>query len=718
MYDKKSVQNMLQECQSLDLLYVEDNLVLSKSTQEMLAPFFRSIVTATNGEEGLTAYKNAKFDIVLTDIIMPKLDGCKMSRQIREINPNQAIVVMSAYEDSAHFMELIDIGINKFIPKPPQIEQIIRFLTTTATEINNAKKIAALTQEMKQDLAENKELLRSIIDTVPVRIFWKDKNSKYLGCNTLFAKDANISDQADLIGKSDFELPWKEQAQSYIDDDSLVMNLEKEKLHYEEKQTLSDGQTLWLSTSKVPLQGDEGETIGLLGTYIHITEQKEAVEAIQKAKDELSYQAEHDTLTGLPNRFLYFDQLRQAIQRTSRSHQKIAVIFIDLDRFKEINDSLGHEMGDKIVKLLGERLKSEIRQVDTIARFGGDEFIILIESVTDLTNIAEIIEKIILSMQSPFNLENHQLHLTLSAGISIYPDDGEDAETLIRNADTAMYRAKDEGRNTYQFYTKEMTQKTILHMKMVKNIRIALENQEFMLYYQPQINANTNSICGIEALLRWKSPTEGFISPAVFIPIAEDSGLINKIGDYVLTESMTQISKWQAKGFELGRMSINLSVVELERNDFVESMQQKMLDIGCKPGWIELEITEGYAMKHSQEAIKMLQRIKNIGVHLTIDDFGTGYSSLSYLKKLPIHKLKIDQSFIRNLPGDLEDEAIVESIISLARTMQFDVIAEGVETLEQKNFLLGKGCNKIQGYFYAHPMPSDEAEKFFKSFPS
>ena len=718
MHDKQTIENMLKECKSLNLLYVEDNPLLSKSTLAMLLPFFNSVLLVSNGEEGLQAYQNAKFDIVLTDIEMPKLDGCAMSRQIRQIDPNQAIVVMSAHEDAGYFLELIDIGISNFIAKPPQMHHLVRVFTTTAIGINNAKKVAAFTQEMEQDLAQSKGLLRSVVDTVPMRIFWKDKDLRYLGGNALFVKDASLSNQDELIGKSDFELPWKAEAQGYIDDDNLVINSQQAKLYYEERQTQANGETVWLSTSKVPLKNASGETIGILGAYMDVTKQKEAMTALKKAKNELGYQAEHDALTGLPNRFLYFDRLREAIKKTSRTHEMVAVIFLDLDRFKEINDSLGHEIGDEVIKLLGKRLELELREIDTIARFGGDEFVILIEAVTDLEDIEKIVQKIVLSMQEPFELQNHQLHLTISAGISMYPNDGEDAETLIRNADTAMYRAKDEGRNTYQCYAKEMTQKMIMHMTMAKDIRKAIENNEFTLYYQPQIDASTNKMCGMEALIRWNHPTQGFISPALFIPIAEDSGLINKIGEFVFTQAATQITKWYEKGLYPGRMAINISAIELESNDFVESIEKKMLDIGCKGQWIELEITEGYTMKNPTQSIKMLQKFKDLGIHLSIDDFGTGYSSLSYLKKLPVDKLKIDQSFVTDLPGDSEDAAIVESIISLARTMQFDVIAEGVETLEQRNFLLEKGCNKIQGYFYAKPMPPKEIEQFLKSFKS
>lgn len=706
---------MMKECQDLNLLYVEDDLTLSQTTSETLEQFFNSILICHDGQEALDAYKKSHFDIVLTDIMMPRLDGKEMAKQIKEINDNQAIIVMSAHEESNYLVELIEIGIHKFVNKPASIEQLFQAITSTAIGINNAKKVAQLSAQTEKDLADNEGILRSIIDTVPVRIFWKDKDSIYLGCNKLFAQDAGYQNVSDIIGKSDFELPWKSEAQGYVDDDREVLTTGKDKLSYEEQQTHTDGSQIWTNTSKTLLKSKDDSTIGVLGTYIDVTDQKMAMLEIQKAKDELGYQAEHDILTGLPNRILFFDRLHQAIKKSYREETKTAVIFIDLDRFKEINDSLGHDMGDKVVKSLARRLKDDLRKVDTIARFGGDEFIILVESFNDMKDITEILHKIMKSMEKPFSINEHALHLTLSAGVSIFPDDGSSAEILIRNADTAMYRAKDEGRNTYHFYTKEMTEKSFFHMVMSKNIRTGLDKKEFIVYYQPQIDGRTNRLLGMEALIRWQSSENGFISPAEFIPVAEECGLIHKLGQYVLAEATAQIAQWYKDGYNPGRIAINLSAIELQQDNFVESVKDTLSTSECKPEWVELEITEGYTMRHPDQAIEMLQRMKDLGVRLSIDDFGTGYSSLSYLKKLPVHKLKIDQSFVSGLPENKDDQAIIKTIISLAKTMNFDLIAEGVETPEQQEFLIKEGCENIQGYLHARPMPADEMETFLRS---
>jgi len=716
MSDVSLLRKAQQACSDLHLLYVEDDRTLAEATAKTLSSFFKSITMAHDGKEGLETYQAGIFDIVLTDILMPHMDGKEMSRRIREINPEQSIIVMSAHEESSYLMELIEIGIYKFIQKPPNLDRLAECILSTATNINNAKMVAKLANETKQNLAESQELLRNIIDTVPVRIFWKDKDSKYLGCNKLFANDAGLHGQDELIGKTDFDLVWKDQAQGYVNDDKAVMTSGQEKISYEEMQTQANGNMIWLTTSKTPLLNQNSEIIGVLGTYVDITKQKETMAEIQKAKDDLGYQAEHDILTGLPNRTLYFDRLHQAIKKAPRSDTKVGVIFIDLDRFKEINDTLGHDIGDKVIQLLGERLCNSLRKVDTIARFGGDEFILLIEHIKDMKNITEILEKLMKSMETPIKVQEHSLYLTLSAGVSIYPDDGQSAEILIRNADTAMYRAKDDGRNTYHFYTKEMTMESFSHMVMSKNIRQALDNREFVVYYQPQIDGKTRKLLGMEALVRWISPTEGFISPADFIPVAEECGLIDKLGQYVFEEAASQIVQWYNKGLNPGHVSVNLSPIELQQENFIQLLQDKMQALNCDPSWLELEITEGYTMKNPEVAIQMLQGIKDLGIKLSMDDFGTGYSSLAYLKKLPIDKLKIDQAFVRELPENMHDIAIVESIISMAKSMKFSVIAEGVETLTQHDFLIEKGCHNIQGYFYAKPMPSNEMEEFIQTF--
>lgn len=426
------------------------------------------------------------------------------------------------------------------------------------------------------------------------------------------------------------------------------------------------------------------------------------------SRDKLNHQAHHDALTGLPNRLLFMDRLNQSIKQALRNGSKVAVIFIDLDRFKEINDSLGHNVGDEVLIQISERLHQCMRDTDTVSRLGGDEFMVKMGAIKDGNDIADIVEKIMGKLLLPIPVMKQQLYITLSLGISIYPDDADDAESLIRNADTAMYKSKEEGRNTYRYYTEDMTQKALEHIRIESNLRYALECNELTLHYQPQINTTTMEIIAVEALVRWNHSGLGLIPPDKFIPLAEETGLILPLGEQLLDMACKQITKWVTLYDQAIRVSVNLSVKQLQDPDFVAKISQIMKKNNCRPQWLEMEVTEGYIMTNPQQAITTLQRIRNMGISISIDDFGTGYSSLSYLKKLPIDKLKIDQSFVRDVGANEDDRAIIVAIIALANTMNLKIIAEGVEREEQKDFLQRHGCHYVQGYLYGKPVNSNK----------
>ncbi len=564
---------------------------------------------------------------------------------------------------------------------------------------------------LEQKLRNESTLLKSIIDTVPVRIFWKDAESRYLGGNKLFAQDADLQDENQLIGKDDYDMPWRNEAEMYRTFDKRVLDTGIGQLNVEEPLTSKDGIVKWVSTSKVPLIDGYEKIFGTLGIYIDITDRKENEKNLRLQRDALEYQAYHDTLTGLPNRLLFMDRLDQYINKAHRNKNKVAVLFIDMDRFKEINDSLGHSFGDEVIKEVAVRIEGQIRETDTIARFGGDEFIMICNGIDNPIDIIHIVQKVLRSMDDPIIIEDHIIYVTLSIGISIYPDDTEMANDLLKNADAAMYKAKNDGRNTYRFYTEDMTEKAFARIKLESSLRQAIENEEFMLYFQPQVNAKTNRITGMETLIRWEHSSMGLIPPNEFIPIAEDTGLIIPLGIWILKKCMQQIVKWYDDGLTPGVLAINLSMLQLQQHDFIPMLEKMLLETMCKPQWLEVEITESQVMKNPEHTILTLQKISNLGIKIAIDDFGTGYSSLSYLKRLPIDRLKIDQSFIREIPNDEEDMAISKAIIALAVSLNLDVIAEGVETREQEEFLMKNGCNHIQGYLYAKPMPANEVEK-------
>ena len=436
---------------------------------------------------------------------------------------------------------------------------------------------------------------------------------------------------------------------------------------------------------------------------------------VKEQKDILDHQAHHDALTALPNRILFNDRLEKAIKEAKRNNSKIALLFIDLDHFKEINDSLGHHLGDEVLKVVTSKLQESLRDEDTLARLGGDEFTIIFENIHEVQDASVIATKILENLSKSMNIHNHTLYVSSSIGISIYPDDGESAPNLLKYADSAMYKAKNEGRNNYQYYNSTMTELAFERVVMETSLRAALKNNEFIVYYQPQVNGSTNKLIGMEALVRWKHPTMGLVAPDKFIPLAESTGLIVELDRFVMKTAMTQIATWYEEGFNPGILAMNLAVKQFQKLDFISMFRELIQKTNCKPEWLELEVTEGQVMTHPKEAVITLKAISDLGVELAIDDFGTGYSSLAYLKKLPIDKLKIDQAFIMDLPGDEEDEGITKAIIALSKSLNLKVMAEGVETKEQRDFLVENGCENIQGYFYSRPIPADEFENILRN---
>ena len=452
----------------------------------------------------------------------------------------------------------------------------------------------------------------------------------------------------------------------------------------------------------------------LLISVRDVTKQKEAERELEEQRNILNYQANHDALTDLPNRVLFQDRLEHAITVATRNNNKMAVLFIDLDHFKEINDSLGHDIGDKVLKITTSRLQDAIRSEDTIARLGGDEFTVILNGLAQAQDASLIAEKLLKKLSEPITINTTKLHISISIGISIYSDDGEESLSLLKFADSAMYRAKAEGRNNFQYYSAEMTEQAFERVVMETALRAGIQNREFIVHYQPQVNGATGVLIGMEALVRWKHPAMGLVSPAKFISLAESTGLIIELDRYVMKNAMAQVVQWHKDGLNPGILSINFSVKQLQEEDFIDILESMFKETGCKPEWIELEVTEGQVMTHPEEAIKKLQDVGDLGVELAIDDFGTGYSSLAYLKRLPINKLKIDQMFIRALPDDEEDAAIARAVIALAKSLNLKVIAEGVETKEQKEFLVENGCENIQGFYYSKPVPADEIQRILR----
>ena len=444
---------------------------------------------------------------------------------------------------------------------------------------------------------------------------------------------------------------------------------------------------------------------GLLTHYVVVFSD---ISQIKQSQEQLDYLAHHDALTDLPNRLLLNERLEQAIRHAERNQTQIAIIFFDLDNFKHINDSLGHPVGDKLLQEVAAKLQHTIRVDDTVARIGGDEFVLLLEDIGKAEHAGIIAEKLISILNTPFDLEGQEIGVTASMGICLYPRDGHSPAVLMRNADAAMYRAKEEGRNTFQFYTEELTRNAFERILLETNLRQAIERKELRLLFQPQVNVVSRQLIGVEALIRWQHPELGLVTPSRFIPLAEECGLIRPIGEWVLYEACLQGRKWLDQGLNFGRIAINIAGSQINRGELVEQVKRMLADTGFPAYCLELEVTEGFIMQQAKAAIDQLEELRRLGVTLTIDDFGTGHSSLSYLKQLPIHKLKIDRSFITDIPYDANDMAISHAIIALGKSLGLCVIAEGVEKADQAKFLEQAGCQEGQGYLYGRPVTPDE----------
>jgi len=465
-----------------------------------------------------------------------------------------------------------------------------------------------------------------------------------------------------------------------------------------------DGLESAIEDSAAPIHDRAGRIIGAVIVFHDVSEAR-------AMSLQMTHSAQHDLLTNLPNRLLLNDRLSQAISLARRQHRPVAVLFLDLDRFKYINDSLGHSTGDLLLRSVSKRLLAGLRGSDTVSRQGGDEFIILLSEIAFPEDAATSAKKILLSLNAAHAIGGQELHIGGSIGISVFPTDGQDAGTLIKNADTAMYHAKERGRNNFQYFKMEMNTKAVERQVMESCLRSALERKEFLLHYQPKVSLETGEITGVEALLRWQHPERGLVPPDQFVPIAEDCGLILEIGHWVLREACRQAREWQDAGFEPMPIAVNVSAVEFQEPDFVEGVRAVLWETGLEGKCLELELTERVLMEDAESTASVLQRLKKMGIRFAVDDFGTGYSSLSYLRHFPIDVLKIDRSFVQRITADADDSAIVSAIINMGKSLKQKVVAEGVETLGQRAFLKTQHCEEGQGYLFSRPV---SAAKFAK----
>ena len=495
-------------------------------------------------------------------------------------------------------------------------------------------------------------------------------------------------------GQAFYERMWQTILSGRVFSDVIINRKKNGELYYEEKTV-------------TPQKDRHGKIMHFISTGKDVTERIEA-------QERLHHLAHHDALTGLPNRVLLQDRLEQAIARSRWRERKVAVLFIDLDRFKVINDTLGHDAGDELLKAMAQRLNECIREGDTVARLGGDEFAVVLNDIAAKKDVPPIADKILAALSEPLLINEQELFVTVSIGVSLFPRDGETSHDLLKKADVAMYRAKAQGKDNYQLYNFSDEHQAVERLSMETRLRRALDKDEFRLNYQPQLSITEGSVIGIEALLRWHNPELQNVSPGIFIPILEETGMINSVGDWVLKTACQQEKNWQLQGMLGQRVAVNLSIRQFQRQGLVKKIESVLSETGLDPQYLELELTEGLLIDQINETAKILHELHEMGVRLSIDDFGTGYSSMNYLKRLPFDTLKIDRMFVRDITFNPDDAAIASAIISLGHTLGMEVIAEGVETSEQLQYLHEQGCDAMQGYLFSPPLAAEAMEVLIK----
>ncbi len=561
-------------------------------------------------------------------------------------------------------------------------------------------------KRMEHALAESEERYRSVIAAMAEGVLVRDRDARIVTCNA--SAERILGRSLEQMRGSTFMDPgweWIREDGTPIPADQRPVNSALRTGQMQSDQVIglrkNDGSVIWLSINAQPLfvEGDTSPS-GAVSTITDITQRKQAEERVHRL-------AHFDELTGLANRSMFNQRLSHALVQARRNGRPLAILFIDLDRFKNINDTLGHEAGDRVLKEVAQRLQACLRGGDTVGRLGGDEFVVLIEELPQPIHVAAVAQKILAAVVKPYIAGEHEFHLTASIGISTYPHDSEDMPGLLKNADIAMYRAKEQGRNNYQFYSAPMNIHTLERLALESDLRRALARDEFVLHYQPKVDIGSGRITGMEALVRWQRPGRGLVAPAQFIPLAEDTGLIVPIGAWVLKTACTWNQTLRKLGLPPLRVAVNLSARQFTHERLLQDVARVLADTGLDPAALELEITESMVMHDPERAARLLGELKDMGIHISIDDFGTGYSSLAYLKRFALDSLKIDRSFIRDMPRDADDAAITRAIIAMAHSLRLRVVAEGVEADEQLSFLRDLGCDEMQGYHFSEPLPED-----------
>lgn len=672
------------------VLVVDDDDIERILIREALEKAGFSVEEASNGHEAVAAARDLQPDIVFLDVFMPEMDGFEACAAIRHLPDSQhvPILMVTGADDTESIQQAFDAGATDFMAKPinwlllghrvryiRRASQAFRESIDGRAELAEAQKIAQLGSwqlDIQADLVRCSSESRQIFG-------WEAE-----------AAPISYASFLDRVHADD-----RDSVRSAIED-ALAANRQ---LDFDFRILRSDGSVRNIAARAKIVKNSANQCRLLKGTLQDITERKQT-----EAK--LNHLAHHDALTDLPNRVLFHDRLEHALARAARDHSLVAVHCLDLDQFKEINDTLGHAVGDRLLESVADRLLAEVRGADTVARLGGDEFAIIQAGFARPENVAILASRLIASLSRPFNIDGHEILISASAGITLFPADADNPDQLLVNADIAMYRAKAEGRNCYRFFIAGMDDAIRARKKLEHDLRRGLEEGWFEIHYQPQVVAESGAVIGAESLLRMRHPERGLLLPQDFISLAEDTGLIVPIGTWTLRTACAQAARWHADGKPM-RIAVNLSPIQFRQAGLVTTVRSALQEVKLAPNYLELEITESMLMHDTASALDLLQQLRQLGVRIAMDDFGTGYSSLSYLKRFALDKLKIDREFIRDIGTDNDDDAIIMAIIAMAHSLGLSVTAEGVETSHQLDFLRQKNCNLGQGYLFSKPLSAD-----------
>ncbi len=673
----------------MNILLIEDHkpdaVLLRELLRENPKQSFH-LVHSERLEDGLTRLKQEHFDVALLDLSLPDAFGQDTFGRLHRQAPNLPIIVLTGLDDEDLAITLAQAGAQDYLVKSDLNSGILHRSIHYAIE--------------RKRVEEKLRLAATVFESTLEGILITDAKTNIISVNQALCSITGYSAE-EFIGNTPNIIKSERHNHTFFRQLWDILN-KTGQWRGEIWNRRKNGEVFptWVNISAVP-HSTTGKTSHYVAVFTEITE-------LKLSEERLNYLAHHDPLTGLPNRLLFHDRLEQAVLQAQRNRHMIAVMFLDLDRFKAINDTLGHLIGDELLVAVAERLKHCARETDTIARLGGDEFAVIITKIIQEKDVEQIAQKIIHTLSSVYSVGGYEVFITASIGINLYPGIDNDREKLLENADVAMYHAKQFGRNNYKFYSTDMNAVALERLMLETNLRRALERQEFRLYYQPQIDMQSGSVNGVEALIRWQHPNLGLVSPLEFIPLLEETGLILPVGEWVIRTACQQIREWLDAGFPPLTMAVNLSARQFRQPNLVEMIERMLHEFNIPPELLELELTETVMMDNIEETTVILQKLKYLGLKIAVDDFGTGVSSLGYLKHFPVDTLKISHDFVLNLPADSADASIASAVINLARNMQLSSVAEGVENQGQMDFLRSQDCERIQGFLFSRPIPSDQ----------